>query len=82
MSTAKEVCEKIRAVYPDVGECGIDIDVNFDEVNRAWSVHLKKENRTLGTFIEPDDADTCIENKQCLGLGLQIAQLRDNILNL
>ena len=32
----KQLCEKIRQVFPDVGECGIDIKVDYDEKNKAW----------------------------------------------
>lgn len=79
MITSRELCEKIQAIYPDIGECGIDVDVEFDEDKKAWIVDLKKDNRRLKTHLEPDDADTCMEGKQCVGLGIQIAQLRDNI---
>ena len=24
-----EICQKIRDIYPDIGKCGIDIDVDF-----------------------------------------------------
>ncbi len=27
MRQSNEICEKIRTMYPDVGECGIDITV-------------------------------------------------------
>jgi len=29
--------------------------------------------------LEPEDADLCMIGKQCIGLGIQIAQLRSNI---
>jgi len=29
--------------------------------------------------LEPEDADGCMEGKQCVSLGLQIAQLKANI---
>jgi hypothetical protein len=37
-----ELCHKIRNIYPDIGECGIDVDVAFDETNQRWVVDLKK----------------------------------------
>jgi hypothetical protein len=42
-------------------------------------VDLKKEGHQLKTFLEPLDADSCMEGKQCISLGLQIAQLVANI---
>lgn len=79
MYTKDQLCEKIRSVYPDIGECGIDLNVEFSEKDNAWVVHLKKDNHKLKTFLEPEDANLCMEGKQCVGLGVQIYQLRDNI---
>ena len=79
MHNKKELCEKIRAVHPDIGECGIDIDVDWDESKKAWIVDLKKNDQELKTHLEPEDADGCMEGKQCVSLGLQIAQLKANI---
>jgi hypothetical protein len=75
MYDKKELCEKIKALYPDVGECGIDVDVDYDEAKKAWIVDLKKDK----THLEPEEADQCMEGKQCVSLGLQVAQLRANI---
>lgn len=38
-------CQKIRDIYLDIGECGIDLDVAFDETNQRWVVDLKKDYR-------------------------------------
>ncbi len=79
MYQENQICDKIKSMYPDVGKCGIDIQVDFDNGNKAWVVLLKKDNQALKTFLEPEDADLCMENKQCIGLGFQISQLKDNI---
>ncbi len=79
MYTKNQICEKIRSIYPDIGECGIDIKTAYDKDNNAWVVDLKKENHQLKTYLEPEDANLCMEGKQCLGLGIQIFQLKDNI---
>ena len=73
------LCEKIRQVFPDIGECGIDVNVDYDEEKKAYVVDLKKDRHRLKTYLELEDADTCMEGKQCVGLGIQIAQLRGNI---
>ena len=31
MIDKEELCEKIIALYPDIGKCGIDVNVEFDE---------------------------------------------------
>ena len=74
-----ELCEKIRSIYPDIGACGIDIDVTYDETKHAWVVYLKHERHELITHLEPEEADQCMEGKQCVSLGLQVAQLVANI---
>ena len=79
MYTNGQICSKILEIYPDIGACGIDVVVDFDDANNAWTVNLKRGNRTLKTFLEPEDAEKCIQGKQCIALGIQIAQLKDNI---
>ena len=31
MHDKKELCDKITSMYPDIGTCGIDIDVSYDD---------------------------------------------------
>lgn len=82
MYNKNQLCEKIRSIYPDIGECGMDVYAEYDEDNGAWVVDLKKDNLRLKTFLEPEDADICMEGKQCIGLGMQVYQLKDNIRNM
>lgn len=82
MIDKKLICEKIKSLYPDIGVCGIDINVDYDESQKRWVVDLKKDHHELKTFLEPGDAELCLEGKQCIGLGIDIAQLRDNIKNM
>jgi hypothetical protein len=79
MYNAKQICEKITSTFSDIGECGIDINVNFDQKNNAWAVSMKKGNKELKTYIESLDAKECIDEQNCLSLGWQIAQLKNNI---
>jgi hypothetical protein len=79
MIDRKTLCEKIKSIHPEIGKCGIDVDVDWDEEKKAWIVNLKKDNRELKTHLEPEDADGCMAGKQCVSLGLQIAQLEANI---
>jgi len=79
MIDRKELCEKIRKIYPDVGECGIDVETEYDETEKTWVVHLKKGTYKLKTFLEEGDAEKCMLGQKCVGLGIEIAQLRANI---
>jgi len=71
----KELCDKIRSIYPEIGECGINVNVDYDQGKKTWVVDLKKDERHLVTYLEPQDADACMEGKQCVHLGLQVSQL-------
>lgn len=75
----EELCKKISELYPDIGECGIDVSANYDEAQGRWVVDLKKDQHHLKTFLEEGDAEACMEGKQCVSLGIEIAQLKDNI---
>ncbi len=75
----KELCEKIKSIYADIGECGIDIKVEYDKEKKAYAVDLQKGEHRLKTYLEPEDADLCMQGKQCVGLGFQISQLVANI---
>lgn len=79
MIDKEELCKKIISLYPDIGQCGIDVSVFFDEDQKTWVVDLKKDKHELKTFLEDGDAEKCLEGKQCVSLGIEIAQLRANI---
>ena len=79
MYDKEELCRKITELYPDIGECGIDIDASFDKENKVWIIDLKKDEHELKHHLEIPDADDCMAGKQCVSLGLEIAQLRKNI---
>ena len=73
------LCEKIRGIYPDIGECGLDVKVEFDDAQNRWTVYLKKDKHELKTYLEPGDAEKCMQGKQCVSLGIEINQLKDSL---
>lgn len=73
------LCQKIRSIYPEVGECGMDVNVDFDKNENAYVVHLEKGEHKIKTFLDHKDADACMEGKQCVNLGVDIGQLKDLI---
>jgi hypothetical protein len=79
MHSKKELCRKITELYPDIGECGIDVDADYDKKKKVWIINLKKDQHELKHHLEIPDADDCMEGRQCTALGLEIAQLRKNI---
>ena len=79
MINKEELCQKITSIYPDIGQCGIDVQVQYDEEQKRWVVDLRKNGHKLKTFLEDGDAEKCLEGIQCVSLGIEIAQLRANI---
>jgi len=79
MYSENQLCERITSIYPDIGKCGIDINVTYNQPEKTWVVHLEKDSHSLNHFLEMMDADRCMEGKQCIALGLEIAQLRKNV---
>jgi hypothetical protein len=79
MHNKEELCRSIKSLYPEIGQCGIDVQAEYDEAQKAWVVDLKKEGHQLKTYLDSADADSCMEGKQCVNLGLQVAQLVSNI---
>ncbi|MFP4475831.1 MAG: hypothetical protein ACLFOY_09735 [Desulfatibacillaceae bacterium] len=76
---SKELCSKIEQVYPEIGECGIDVQVEWSDEKNCWIVDLKRGDEHLQHHLEPQDADLCMDGKQCVSLGLEIAQLRQTL---
>lgn len=79
MYAKEELVKKIIELYPDITEQGMDLSVEFDPDKKVWVVDLKKENHELKHHLEVPDANDCMEGKQCVSLGLEIAQLKKNI---
>ena len=74
-----QLCEKIREIYPDIGQCGIDLDVGFDDEQQRWVVHLEKDDHRIKTYLEQGDAELCLMGRQCVSLSIEINQLRDSV---
>lgn len=79
MYDSKELCSKIIAMYPEIGACGLNLDVSYDEEKKAWAVRMQKNQHTLTHYLDGPQADLCMNGKECVSLGLDIAQLKKNI---
>ena len=53
--------------------------MGYDHAKKAYLVDLKKNHRRLKTHFDIEDADVCMQGGRCVGLGIQIAQLKGNI---
>ncbi len=79
MLKKKDLYNKIKTIYPDIGEYDKDVQIEFDPDQHAWSVDLKDGKKHLKTYLEEIDAEVCVGKNKCFGLGIQIGQLRDNL---
>ncbi len=70
--------EKITSIYPEIGVCGIDIDVAFNKKKDVWIVDLKKDEKLLRTHLEIRDAEKCMEGGKSCSLGSRVTQLTRN----
>ena len=77
MHDPNELCGKIKDIYPEIGECGGDVEVEFDANKNAYSVELKRGKKNLRTYLESDNS--CMEGERCVSIGVQVSQLVDNI---
>jgi hypothetical protein len=71
------LCEKIRSIYPDVGACGIDVRAEYDQDQDYWVIYLQKGNQEVKHYLPKEDAEACMGGKQCVSLGIEIAQFKD-----
>ncbi len=79
MATKNDICKKIESVIPEAGACGKDFSVEYNEEVKAWEVDLHQGQYHLKTFLETSEADSCLDQGQCIPLGLQISQLKNNL---
>ena len=82
MYTEKDVYEKIKKVFPEIGELGKDITIKFNDIESVWVVDVYKDSKHMRTYLEEEVADVCIEKGKCLDFGVQIEQLKNKILNM
>ncbi len=74
MVSKESLCKKIHELYPQIDECDIDLNVNWDKERNAWAVDFKKGVHRIKHYLEDEDAAPCMEDKQCIGLGIEFGQ--------
>ena len=76
MLDKKSLCEKIHQLYPDMGDCETDLDVEWDTDLETWVVDFNKGPFRIRHYLEDEDAAACLEDGQCIGLGIEFGQFR------
>jgi len=70
------LCKKIKEIFPDIGECAIDLKVYFDEQINRYAVLLEKGDKIAKVYLEDDEVKDCLEGRKCVSLALQIGQFK------
>ena len=76
MLTNKQVCDQLSSLYPDFGQCGENLDVNWDGDNQAWAVEFEYNGSKIRHYFENEDAAACIIEDRCVGMGIEFGQFR------
>ena len=79
MLDKQELCQKIIELYPDLESQGITVDAFYSTAKGTWVVEMNKGEHKLQHHLAKHDAKACMDGKQCVSLGLEIAQLVKNI---
>ncbi len=75
----EELYKKIQEIYPDIGQCGINLDVTYDEEKKAWVVNLERKGKRLSHYLDEEDIKACMEGRQCVALGIQVGELKRDV---
>jgi hypothetical protein len=51
------LCEKIKSIYPDIGECGIHIKVDYDDEKQTTVLYLRRGNKEVKHYLPDEDAE-------------------------
>lgn len=76
MLTNEQVCSQIRELYPDFGDCNDTLTVAWDRANDAWAVDFEMEGRKIRHYLDLKDAEACVLNQKCVGMGIEFGQFR------
>ena len=76
MQNKAAICEKIQAMYPDMGVCDKDLNIDWDSEIQAWAVDFNKGPFRIRHYLDDEDATACLERDQCVSLGIEFAQFR------
>jgi hypothetical protein len=74
----EELKAEIHQMYPDIDKYGVTSTLTFDKGKKTYVLELKKGVHHLSTYIDKADADKCMENIECIHLGVQIGQFLEN----
>jgi len=69
---APELAAKLNEIYPELGERGLVLDLEYSKALNFWGVKIAKGRHRLHTLLNKEDADACLRGARCEQLGAQI----------
>lgn len=69
------VIAKIGEFHPEIERNNMELSVSWDEAGKRYALKLSKSGETVGSFLDPKDANDCLAGKKCVNLAVQVTQL-------
>lgn len=66
--------EKILEMYPEIRRSNISLALGFDDEKDAWIIKFQKGDHKRYAFLDKKDADSCMDGKVCIYLGVLVSQ--------
>jgi uncharacterized membrane-anchored protein YhcB (DUF1043 family) len=76
--TAENLTTKLKEIHPEIETYGLGLAVHFDTSKQAWVATFSKDEHTLQTHMEKKDVENCMNNVQCVYVGVQLGQFIKN----
>jgi hypothetical protein len=76
--TAEKLTAKLKEIHPEIDAYCLGLKVRFDKDKRAWIATFRKGDHTLETHMEEQDVQNCMNNVQCVYVGVQLGQFVKN----
>lgn len=74
----KALKDKVIAMYPEIPSHGIEVHLEFLEQEQSWLVTFQKNGHSLATHMDDADAQKCLQDVECVHLGVQLGRFVDN----
>ncbi len=75
---AQDLQQKILALFPEIEQYGLNMDLEFDPQQDAWLLTVSKGQDTLSTHLEEQDVEACLTGKECYHVAVQLGRFIRN----
>ena len=76
MLNNKSICRKVQEIFPEKGQCGKDMKVEYSKKHNTYLLNYKENGEKKKTFLDIDETSMCIEKERCIDFGFQVNQIR------